>query len=423
MPEEPVVTTLASIRNRALLIAGIAALSIIVSVASLLSFSVQARKSRQAENAKPAAELDEGSVEPRPRAASRSVEPSSSEPERLAVLESRKAGCLAMIDATTRKLQQSLEVANDREHALRSLETNDIGRQIAANEDLVEMFLALREAQLPPIAGIDETQVVLDGLQTKLQLFRSGVDLERVEQMRIELEQLSESALRTLDQMTHAKRDLDALMLLAEREIANSLSLGEVADRYELQITADHQLKITKARRLVHEEQQAEEQAKAAEFNREIATLRSEMSDSQRRIQFAEENAKRELAKRAEAKRKLEIEFQRDLPDIKSLLKPFITPGLTQHLHKFAYRPDRNPNPRPVSFGSLVALGYLHDSTERLTAFWRSTSHENDRPFGSFPRAPYGKTVISHELSTVRRAQSYLKKYGELMVEKGLLSP
>ena len=272
-------------------------------------------------------------------------------------------------------------------------------------------------------AEIDESQVVLGGLQTKLQLFRSGFDLERVEQLRIELEQLGKSAQLTLDVMTLTKRDLDALMLLAERETASSLTLAEAADRYELQITAEHQLNMTKARRLIREQLLADEEAKAEEFNREIAALRSEISDSHRRVQFSEEKAKQEFAKRAEAKRKLEVEFQRDLPDIRSLLKPFITPGRTQHLHKFAYRPDSNPNPRPVSLGSLEALGYLHDSTERLTAFWRSTSHENDRPFGSFPKAPYGKTVITHELEAVRRAQGYLKRYSDLMVEKGMLSP
>ena len=341
----------------------------------------------------------------------------------MTVLFSRKAGCETIADASALKLQQTLELMEVRATLLNDLRSNDTGCRVAASEDLIEMFLTLCEVELPMTIDIEEAQVVLDGLQTKLQLLRSGYDLQKVDPLRVELEQVNGFAQQSLDQLTRAKRDLDALLLLAERETVSAKTLGEAADRHELQITANHQLKFTQAKRSAREQQLAEEEAKAEEFNYEIASLRTEMSDSQRRIQFSEENAKRELAKRAEAKRKLEIKFQRDLPDIKSLLKPFITPGLTQHLHKFAYRPDSNPNPRPVSLGSLVALGYLHDSTERLTAFWRSTSHENDRPFGSFPKAPYGKTVITHEIAAVRRAQGYLKKYGDLMVSKKMLSP
>lgn len=420
MTEEPAVTSRKYITTRLVLFVGFSFAMVIFVVSNYWQFASRARKSLT-DNTTTSTELEPSVTVP--IVSSRPVQPSASADEQMTVLYSRKAGCKAIVDASTLKLQQTLQLMKVRATLLNDLRSNDTGRQVAASPDLIEMYLALCEIELPTAIDIEDAQVVLDELQTKLQLLRSGFDLQKVDQLRNELEQVNEFAQQMLDQITRAKRDLDALLLLAESETASAKTLGEAADRYELQITANHQLKLTQAKRSAREQQLAEEQVRAEEFNREIAALRSEMSDSQRRIQFSKEKAKQELARRAEAKRKLEVEFERDLPDIKSLLKPFITPGLTQHLHKFAYRPDSNPNSRPVSFGSLVALGYLHNSTERLTAFWRSTSHENDRPFGSFPKAPYGKTVITHEAAAVKRAQGYLRKYGELMVQQRFLSP
>ena len=153
MDEEPVITTILNIRNRALLIAGLAILAVIGSVAYLLNFSIKTQKSSQAETTKATSERDAASDHPRPSVSSRPIPRPSNEQERLAVLESRKAGCKAMIDASTRKLQQTLELVNDHEVALRNLETNDLGRQIASNEDLIEMFLALCESEHPSTCG------------------------------------------------------------------------------------------------------------------------------------------------------------------------------------------------------------------------------------------------------------------------------
>ncbi len=422
MSEEPAVTSRKKIATRAYLSVVFSVVMVVFVVFSYWQFASRMQKSLF-DDTTTSAELEPSASEPIAGVTSRPVQPSTSQDEQMTVLHSRKAGCKTIADASALKLQQTLELMKVRATLLNDLRSNDTGRRVAASDDLIEMFLALCEVDLPTTIDIEETQVVLDELQTKLQLLRSGYDLQKVDQLRIELKQINGFSQQTLDQMTRAKRDLDALLLLAERETVSAKTLSEAADRYELQITANHQLKLTKAKRSAREQQLAEEEAKAEEFHREIASLRTKISDSHRRVQFSEEKAKQEFAKRAEAKRKLEVEFQRDLPDIRSLLKPFITPGRTQHLHKFAYRPDSNPNPRPVSLGSLEALGYLHDSTERLTAFWRSTSHENDRAFGSFPKAPYGKTVITHELEAVRRAQGYLKRYSDLMVEKGMLSP
>ena len=425
MAEESAVTDRKDIKKKGLYVILAAAATVLFTLVSVLDFFGGEPEGEQVDTVAEAAPPQTvKSSQTKPRTATRPTRDLASKQERFVVLASRKANCTTLIDAASHKLQQTGQLIEDHATMMENLQTNELGRQIAANDDLIEMFLALSKVELPTTVDTEEGALSLDGLQTKLQLLRSGSELEKVDQLSVAIQELNQSAQQLHTQITLAQRDLAALLLLAEAEAASNRTLDKAAERYELQITADHQLRMTQAMRESREKRQATEQSKAKAFNQELSTLRNELSDAERRVKLADEHAKQELAKRAEAKRKLEVEFERDLSDIKSLLKPFITPGHTQHLHKFAYRADQNPNPRPVSFGSLKGLGYLHDTTERLTAFWRSTSHENDRPFGSFPKAPYGQTRLKGgALPAVRRAQGYLQKYGDLMVEKGMLSP
>ena len=350
--------------------------------------------------------------------------PRSTSLEARLLVESRRAGVESLANSLTQKLVQVHDQINGRDQLLKDLQTSNVGRQIASNSDLIEMYLALLDRKTTTVSDTAAVRMQINGLQSKLKLSHSANNLETLEGLQQELQQVSSSVEDLLDRTTQAKRQVDALVMLAEKETAGESTLAQASERYELEITAKHQLSLAQANREARSQELASEKQAVEKFNRSIAKLKGEISDSQRRVQLAEQRSKKELAVRAEEKRRLEKEFERDRSEIESILKPFITPGHTQHLHKFAYRPDNDPNARPVSFGSLKGLGYLNDSTERLTAFWRSTSHENDRPFGSFPKAPYGQTKLTAgNLKAVKKAQGYLKKYGALMVEKGMLSP
>jgi len=422
MPEERAIPTNADVKRKmfsALVVTGIV---VTVTLAVLLGVMWDNRETVQ-----------EGDLHitmgPRQSATSSAANGASSRqlgnlPERLAVLESRKAMGLARIESSSETLQRLRQLLGDRADLLESLQTSEAGRKIAANEDLIEMYLALSHAELPTGADLHSLELTLAGLSAKLKMLRSGLDLGRATQLVADIVPHEERLRKFYLQLVQAQHDIEALLLLAVSERASPRTLANAAEQYQLQLRADHQLKMTQALRSARASQQADEERQATELSEEISELRSELTDSQRQIELARQRAQQEFARRDAARSRLEVEFQRDLPDIRSLLKPFITPGYNQHTEKFMYKADENPNPRPVSLGSLVSIGYLHHSTERLTAFWRSTGHNNDRPLGSFPRAQYGQTRLPVNLKpVVERAQGYLRKYGELMVELGFLDP
>jgi hypothetical protein len=101
----------------------------------------------------------------------------------------------------------------------------------------------------------------------------------------------------------------------------------------------------------------------------------------------------------------LEREFERDLPEIKSLLSAFLLPG-------FKYRADNSKGPASLAhIGSQKGLEQSANGSYAM-AFLANAS---DRSAGGL------KNPASPE--RIRRAQDLLRKYGDLMVQKKMLDP
>lgn len=118
--------------------------------------------------------------------------------------------------------------------------------------------------------------------------------------------------------------------------------------------------------------------------------------------------------------------LSRDLPEIRRLLSPFISPGHTQP-NKSAIDWPITAEKRPVSLSGLKRVGALQPTMKGLQDLMvcgsmMAPGPSGERPRGSFP--DYDKYLTSPEnLAAVKRAQELLRTHGQALVEERLLSP
>jgi len=134
----------------------------------------------------------------------------------------------------------------------------------------------------------------------------------------------------------------------------------------------------------------------------------------------AEELALADQIAAARTKAELERKFQADLPEIRVVLTPFITPGHKQLVNgRWTYLEEK----QPLSLSGIIAARTLGEdglSCQRLCHLGGGS--KNDRPNGSF-RSYIGGAMRPGDMPNVRKVQRLLLTYGDLMVEKGLLMP
>jgi hypothetical protein len=241
--------------------------------------------------------------------------------------------------------------------------------------------------------------------------------------------------------LEHQRSLLEAL----EKETASLKPAGQtfhqvVAQRRIDRVTAtENRIKqaLEKAREQVENEQierlaRIDRLSKEAETARkeELERVNNEQKDRLTRAEserVAEETRVKEAQKRAETaglraetarldaateRAKLEKEFERALPQIRTVLAPFISPGFQKR--------GQSKGEGPMSFAVIQAAGALSqtpDGRQNLA----DVVGNNDRPTYPLKRFRGGQT--REEEAMCNLAQELLTKYGPLLVEKGLLAP
>ncbi len=119
------------------------------------------------------------------------------------------------------------------------------------------------------------------------------------------------------------------------------------------------------------------------------------------------------------AQAQLERDFEKDLTEIKSLLRPMLVEGKTQPGNNRQL--ERVAASGPISLARLKGAGTL-DGTQRgvSTLHFMFGAGGHDRELGGFPRC--GSVAGKAEEDMAWRAQELLIKYGDLMVKKKLLA-
>ena len=197
-----------------------------------------------------------------------------------------------------------------------------------------------------------------------------------------------------------------------ERERAETDRLAQVREtaRAEAEKAADD--RIAKAEQeLTNERVEQKEQEIAGEKERVAAQGRLKMKQKATAADLAEK-----ATREADGLRwaQLEREMQRDMNEIKGLLRAYTSPG-------FTYRPDDTKG--PVSYSLIRSSGGLEPTRKGLGSLFFIATGNSDRDRGGLPAGVGGHIGSETPTAPIERAQELLIKYGELMVRKGMLAP
>jgi hypothetical protein len=252
-----------------------------------------------------------------------------------------------------------------------SLESSILELESTARE-MKDLFTR-RRAMLASIRNATTTssQEDLPSFLEALETYRAELAAEQ--QARID-GQLAESRFESEAVLLQVEQEAEAALTEAKREAAETMSQIEV--------------------------EQAKAEARRAEELQDVADAEAQLS------------ADRE---------KLEREFKMDLPQIEYYLQAFIT--LDNH-HPLKGATVENI---PFPYSYVESRGALNQTDEGMEKFcYLATGDVGARPRGPIPRvveATNWQNARVTQLDTIVTAQTLLRKYGLLMVEKKMLLP
>lgn len=208
--------------------------------------------------------------------------------------------------------------------------------------------------------------------------------------------------------------------LKKQREAAINAASQQAYDEFTRAIAAERiktqSLLAEKAKELEVKRREAE--LKKQKVEKEIETQK--LADAAEDALRAE--AERQIARRAALERENDArKLKAAMPEIEKYLAPFITPG-NQQLNGNEW--TLSATKVPLSYSALKAIGALGNGTGGHQALcYVAGCKENDRPNGVFrARKELRGSMDFSEVSNAQKAQELLTKYGDLMVNQGVLS-
>jgi len=338
---------------------------------------------------------------------------------------------------SSQSLQQKLLKANTKVNAdLRQLAENADGKRIASNADWVDQIIAVQdrkrlsddEVELKANATASLLAVCKAALEAELVLPCEGGFLDQVNAVHDELE-------KAVELCEADEAHIATLIRVSQSATPSNETLAKaIAVRKQAQ-SADAIAKLSEERKRQQEEfeKTSREQQLATERAIAKADLDRDKAEKAALIAEAESRAKAarlELA-RAEAEREKErlkrervAKFEAALPGMKSLLSQFIATG---RMHYVPGKGWREGDPGPLSFDAIKSTGGLNDdpvSLNTFISFCLNHPRENDRPLGSFPETTFrSEGSVAQIRREIQRAQTFLREYGDLLVERRMLQP
>ncbi len=302
------------------------------------------------------------------------------------------------------------------------LHTNADGKRIAADPESYELFLTLK-ALLEP-HDLDLWNTKHGELQSIVERGRNlGPDERLPEESK--WKELEDKVSAVIGQFRDVGRVLDGLLAKAPESPSGSPTLKEALEKREEQRVADLARRLAEAR----QETKAEIEAEIKSIENQILEAKNEMKRIEAQAAAAAEGdrvtrVEMERKHEAEVRRKeaehqaLVKKFELEYPRFKDYLIPFTSHGYTQpHDREFVQTGTKGP----VSFAKLVGTGALEEGrAERLGTVARKF---NDRNLGAFPDYTSSGEQYRRNVPTFIAVHAFLRIYGPIMVEKGLLAP
>lgn len=352
--------------------------------------------------------------------------------------QARKSQSQRLLDqvATTDLAVQTLaDEVSKWQSAQRDLTLSDEGKRLAADATLLQQYRALCEQPRKSPEIPQQLRRRLEGLKAQAEEAAKRPNLPINPQFASEIAAVETEAAAALKDYRDANDQLQVLRAQAPKTTpTGGITLEASLTKLKEQEAAQRLALLNKELQKTRDEEDAKEAKRAAEEERRVRELKAEAErkenerkrellrlQSDQRVQSLDHEIQSATAKKD--KERLESEFQKDLPEIRSLLKPYISDGSTQPQGRHFARIGGKPS--PVSLGRLQASGALQptDAGQRTLYGVTSANRLNDRDLGAFPTYFGGEDDWRAKAATVQRAQELLIKYGNLMVEKGMLAP
>lgn len=226
---------------------------------------------------------------------------------------------------------------------------------------------------------------------------------------------------RVLGDLRAVTQEAAELELNSEANLGQALAdLGKNLEQERLDLVAKTIEGSKREAAQLLAEQEAENRKKIAEAERKAAEMVGEETAAKILADAtaikAEIDAAKLVREAAEAKAQLVREFNADLPEVKRYLAAFLADG----------RKLRDSGNGPASLAFLSRAGALINNDKGLEELLSLGAYYNDRPAGSLPEFFYFNSVNlqnkNDKIGIIEKAQGFLLKYGDLMVEQGLLA-
>jgi hypothetical protein len=356
---------------------------------------------------------------PTPEPPSPVVEPPK-KPEIVCDIAAVRENEIIAVRRRVKRLREDMDEILAVKRRLEAMYTNDDGRKVAADIELVQQFLAI--ASLVTLENVGMWDSELGEFETSLEL---GSEPDVGEQLPDDgaLMRLEENVSDAVPEFRRVGRLLDALVANVPTESSKSSSLKDVIERQKKEREAALLIRLGEAREAAERQVAAE----LKEIERQIGSIKGDIDRLHKKAEEADatyrkkeveiKDAHAKMLREEEArfddlKRRYAIEF----PKFEKYLKPFTDSGYKQPNGKHFVR---TTSKGPVSYSKLLASGLLEENRDSL--FWFQTSVDSgDRELGAFP--PSDIQGIN-QLETVLAIQRFLREFGPIMAEEGDLAP
>lgn len=305
----------------------------------------------------------------------------------------------------------------------------ETGRRVASDDSLVERITAILDRPTPTERELESWRDRYLPLSGAVDSISRDPSYEPSDELYETLADLSEEVNTALDSVASIKDDANSIARLASNLTPSDQPLSEAIEKVRQRQLDERAKAIAEAKRAAEakaiadvaakeiEQARLKREVELAEIDKQNAALAETKAKMEREAIAAEEERKRKARLAA-----LEADYDRDLGEITSMLKPFTSHGRTQPGSR-GWGSDATYG--PVSLSKLKSAGLLEDTVaSRQNLYFLTTGNRyNDRERGSFPDYVGGASDWQRKHPTIERAQDLLQKYGELLVKKKLLAP
>ena len=335
--------------------------------------------------------------------------------EALGMLQT-SANCCEELTLTLPKLNDELT----------HLQTDDSGRRIASRTEWIDQLTAIRDRPRLTEANIVSQRESIASLIEKCEqaLDDSVIDIPCTPEFVAKSKDIYNLLSQAQREAREDDRRLTALLSISAGASPATETLSEASVKRARELEQAELDEMAKAQAAQREAAERKRREAALDAERKVQAARAEQERIDQKARIAAEEAEKEKKRQAaalaaqraaaeQAHREKLAAFEREFPAMKSLLSPFISSGQFQLQGSQWVGGEEGP----VSLSAIHQLGALNPNAGTSHMLMYFGNGVNGRPTGSFPRGH------AYDSGQVYRVQTFLLKYGDILVEKKLLRP